>query len=413
MNPIRITAMQSETIGVDIERLEWLDGYLQRMIDEKKHPFEAIRVWRKNTLVFSGEYGTQTPDGAPLRADAIFPVQSVTKPYVATCAAILQEEGRVSFYEKVQDYFPDFTGENKDCVILLHLLCHTSGMDDSEEGDKYIKEYIKMETGIEIGNTMESPEESQKMQDALCALRPKLGLPESDEDGAAYEALVALTIRAPLFSMPGTRFSYCSLGYNMWKTIIERITGETLEQYARRKIFEPLGLNDTCFFLPPEKRDRFVIRGDEFKGAPWINDESMMTSTSAAGGLKTTMDELARFGLMFLNGGKLDGKRILSPASLKLMTKNHNVGVPDSFWFGRWLAANWGLGWDVKGENKIDELGMLRGASSYNHGGFGGARLLIDPDYDLVLAIYMCEQEAFAVYDDMGGAVDILYGAFD
>ena len=413
MEPIKITVEQGPKLGVDLTRLERLDAYLQRMIDEKKHPFEAIRVWRKNTLVFSGEYGAQTPDGQPLRADAIYPVASVTKPFVATCAALLQEEGRVSFYEKVQDYFPDFTGENKDSAILLHLLCHTSGMDELGEAEQYIKDYIKEETGTEIGNVWEFAEESEKMYAALETLRPKLGLAETYEEGEQFGPSEVLTMRAPLASVPGTRFSYCSVGYQMWKEIIERITGETLEQYAKRKIFDPLGLGDTCFFLPLEKRDRYVIRGPEFKGSQWMNGEHKMTDTSAGGGLKTTMDDMARFGLMFLNGGKLDGKKILSPASVKLMTKNHNADVPDSFWFGRLMAANWGLGWDIKGERKIDELGMLRGARSYNHGGYGGARLLIDPDYDLVLAIYICEKENLSVYDDMGSAVDILYGALD
>ncbi|MDR0490811.1 MAG: beta-lactamase family protein [Oscillospiraceae bacterium] len=410
MNPIKITAAEAAELGVDLERMQWLNAYLQRMIDENKHPFEAIRFWRKNTLIFSGEYGAQNPSGELLRSDAIYPVASVTKSYLATCAAILQEEGRVSFYEKVQDYFPDFVGENKENVILWHLLCHTSGIDDQDEGEKYIKEFIKKETGTEIGNIWLSPEESEKFYGGLYELRAKLGLPDSSSAKDAKELLI---MRAPLASLPGTKFSYCSVGYGMWKTIIERITGETLEKYARRKLFEPLGLNDTHFFLPPEKRTRFVIRGADIKGAPWMNSEDSMTSTDGDGGLKTTMNDMARFGLMYLNEGKLDGKRIMSPTSIKLLTKNHNSTVPDSLWFGRWLAANWGLGWDIKGENKIDELGMLRGARSYNHGGYGGARLLVDPDYDLVLAIYMCEKEAFSVYDDMGSAVDILYGALD
>ena len=401
MDAIKVTSAEAETLGVVHERLQWLDDFLQRMIDEKKHPFEAFRVWRKSRLVFSGDYGVQTPDGGPLRPDAIYPLQSVTKPVVATCAGILQEEGRVNFFTQAKDYFPEFTGENKDRVLLWHLLSHSSGMDDEAQG-KYI---------TDIAGKFDN----DTWQDVLSAVRPKIGLPEAEPgQTAAEEAYNLLQLRAPLATMPGTAFSYSSFGYGMIKEVIERITGETLEEFARKKIFDPLGMTDTHFYLPVEKRDRFVIRGPGIRGNPWMDSEEMMTSTSAGGGLKSTMDDMARFGLMYSNNGTLDGKRIISPATVKLLTKNHNKGLPDSFWLGHWLGANWGLGWDIK-EDKIDDLGMLHSESSYNHGGYGGARLLIDPEYDLVVMTYMCEKSDNdeSIYEDMNLAVDILYGALD
>jgi CubicO group peptidase (beta-lactamase class C family) len=115
---------------------------------------------------------------------------------------------------------------------------------------------------------------------------------------------------------------------------------------------------------------------------------------------------------MYLNMGTLDGVRIISPATVRLLTRNHNAGLPDSFWLGRHLSANWGLGWDVK-ENKIDDLGMLHSPNSYNHGGYGGARILIDPDYDLVVSVYIREQREESFYDNMNYAMDILYSALN
>ncbi|MDR3150056.1 MAG: beta-lactamase family protein [Oscillospiraceae bacterium] len=408
-NTIKLTAAQAETLGIEAERLEWLDAYLQRMIDDKKHPFESFRVWRKETLIFSGDYGTQTPNGEPLRADAIYPLQSATKPVLAACAAILQEEGRVNFFDKLQDHFPEFEGENKDYVLLWHLLSHSSGM-DGDDNDKFITEYREKETG----KIWSEIQDNDERLDAMMSLRPKLGLPEAERNWYAANEAERMIIfkKAPLTALPGTRFSYWSTGYSLWKEIIERITGDTLEAYARRKIFEPLGMHDTHWALPKEKYDRRVIRADGFKGAPWIDDENAMNSTSASGGLKSTMDDMAKFGLMFLNGGRYNGKRVMSPASVKLLTRNHNNGIPSSFWFGRMLTSSWGLGWDIK-EDKIDDTGMLHSPSSYNHGGFGGAKLLVDPEYDLVLSMYMCEQSEFSIFDDLNCAVDILYGALD
>ena len=267
MNPIKITAAQAAALGVDLERLTWLDAFLQRMIDEKKHPFEAFRVWRKNTLIFSGDYGTQTPNGEPLRADAIYPLQSVTKPVVATCAALLQEEGRINFFEKVQDYFPEFEGENKDRVLLWHLLCHTSGM-TPEAQDTYMKEIA-------------GEYNSDTWLETFMALRPKLGLPDVEpSEDAADEAWSKLALNAPLDSMPGTEFRYCGYGYSMIKDIIERVSGKTLEQYAYEKIFEPLGMNDSHWFLPVEKRERYVIRDESCKGGAGLNSEDLIDRKS-------------------------------------------------------------------------------------------------------------------------------------
>lgn len=389
MQTIKITQEQASALGVNTERLEWLDAYMQRMIDEDKHPFEALRVWRRNTLVFSGDYGPQSPGGDPLRSDAIFALASLTKPVTATCAAILQEQGKFNLFERVQDRFPEFTGENKDRVLFWHLLSHTSGMDD-EAIDRHLEEQQKLivETAKKAGLGKAT---TGKLINAL------------QSDGV---------LKAPLAALPGTRFSYWGTGYGIIKMLIEKVTGMTLEAYARKYIFEPLGMNDTYWYLPHDKRGRYAMRPEGVKGMPWMNGAETMESSSAGGGLKSTMDDMALFGLMYLNGGSLDGNRILSPASVKLLTKNHNEGIPDSFWLGRWLGASWGLGWDIKC-NKIDDLGMLHSAGSYNHGGYGGARLLIDPEYDLVVSIYMCEKAELSVYDDMNCAVDILYGALD
>jgi CubicO group peptidase (beta-lactamase class C family) len=195
--------------------------------------------------------------------------------------------------------------------------------------------------------------------------------------------------------------------------LVEKISGGTLEEFAREYIFEPLGMHDTYWRMPKSKLNRYPRRPKGHKGTPWLDSENFARkNTSVGGGLKSSMADLLRFGRMYLNGGTLDGKRILSPASVRLLTKNANEGVPDSLWFGRWLKADWGLGWNIKGD-KIDDLGMLRSPRAYDHGGYGGARLLIDPDAELVAAIYMAEKEDDSVYDDMNCAVDILYGALD
>ena len=131
----------ADSIGIYLPRLNYLDEYCTRMVKEKKHAFMGFRILRCGQLIFNGDYGTQTPNGEPLRPDAIFPLQSSTKPVLATCAAILQEDGWFDFYDQLQKYRPEFVGELKDEVIMWQLLCHTTGIDD-EEQRKHIKEVV-------------------------------------------------------------------------------------------------------------------------------------------------------------------------------------------------------------------------------------------------------------------------------
>jgi CubicO group peptidase (beta-lactamase class C family) len=369
--------LAADTLGIHLPRLNVLDAYCQRMVDEKKHAFIGFRILRHGQLIFSGEYGTQSHNGPPLRTDAIYPIASATKPFLATCAAILQEDGQLDFYDQLQKHRPEFTGKDKDEVILWMLLCHTTGMDDGAV-DEYWKQLHGGASPDEIG----------------------------------WDIYNCARFEAPLAAKPGTKFSYFSYGYNIIQQLIEKATGETLEQFAKRKIFDPLGMTDTHWVLPEEKRERFVTRDPSFKGGEWISSEHMMTSTAASGGLKSTLDDMAKFGQMWLQWGTVNGQRVMSPASVRTMTRNHNEGVPPSDWFGRQLGANWGLGWDLKGY-KTDDHGFLRSPSSYNHGGFGGACILLDPEYDLVFSGYFCEQAETSQNDDFGPAFNILYSAFD
>jgi CubicO group peptidase (beta-lactamase class C family) len=389
----------ADSLGICLQRLNLLDDYCHRAVDELKHAFIGLRILRRGQLIFSGEYGTQTPNGAPLRTDAIYPLASESKPVLATCAAILQEDGGFDFYNQLQKYRPEFTGEMKNEVIMWHLLCHSSGIDDAAQ-EKYTSDLVGKFTYDDRMN-------------AFYNARAKLGLPDVPfSEKAAEEAYALVMLRAPLASRPGTKFSYSSYGYELIKSIIEELTGETLEQYAKRKIFDPLGMTDTHWFLPQEKRERYVIRDESLKGGPWINSEGAMTNTSASGGLKSTLDDMAKFGQMWLQNGTLDGQRIISPPTVRMMTRNHNANVPPSDWFGRVFGANWGLGWDLKGD-KTDDHGFLRSPRSYNHGGYGGACLLIDPDYDLVFSGYFCEVLETSQNDDFGPVFNTLYSSFD
>jgi CubicO group peptidase (beta-lactamase class C family) len=404
----RDLALSADTLGVNLDRLRFLDAYLRKMVDTGEHSFITLRALRRGALIFNGNYGVSSPGGARLKEDDIFPVQSVSKPVVATLCAILQEEGEIDFWDKAQRYFPEFEGEGKDEVLLWHLLSHVSGADEDAIG-KYVRDYIENDLGLALPGA-DSPDSAYN--DLALRVLEKTGLPSPEPGENAWNKMFnALGMKAPLAAKPATAFSYYNYGYGMLAEIIECCSGESLEAFARSRIFEPLGMTDTHWVLPKAKYPRFVTRDPSFRSAEWLNGEDMMLSTSPSGGLKTTMPDLLRFGQMYLQNGTLGGKRILSPASVRLVTTDHNRGLPDSFWAGRWLGANWGFGWNVC-SGKKDDRGMLRSNRTYDHGGYGGACLMVDPDSDLVVACYLVEQDDIA-YPNHPRTFNILYSALD
>jgi CubicO group peptidase (beta-lactamase class C family) len=331
-----IPAEESTSLNVNPKRLERLDTFLQEVTDKGVHTSSVVRVLRHGVEIFSGAYGVAAPGGPPLTTDAIFPVASVTKIVTATLMAILQEDGVIDFCDRLNKYYPEFKGEKKDAVELWQLLCHSSGMSDEEMG-KYIAAFAKEQLGIELTGNWDD------YNAAVMKAREALGLPKAEGPAAAEEAELLLKLRAPLASDPHTAFNYCSTAYILMGKLIERLTGEDLESFAKRRLFDPLGMTDTHFVLPKEKWSRVVKRDPSFFWSDWLNGDWVLTDTNGAGSLKTTMRDLTQLGQLYLQEGTLGDQQILSPATVRLMTSNQNAALPPSFWFGRILGSAWGL----------------------------------------------------------------------
>jgi CubicO group peptidase (beta-lactamase class C family) len=330
---------------------------------------------------------------------------SITKPVVATLLAMLQEDGLIDLWDKFSRYYPAFCGGKKDEVEVWQVMAHSSGMSD-DAMQNYVVQFAR-DNGIDV------PENCswEEYYAAVLRTREKLGLPESEGDGAFDEAETQIKLNAPLAADPHTTFNYCNTGYYLLGKLIEKLTGEDIDSYAARRLFKPLGMEDTHLNLPKEKWPRVVKRDPTLHGAEWLNGEYILTYTGGAGGLKSTMRDLTTFGQMYLQNGTLGPARILSPASIRLLTANHNETLPDSYWGARKLGSGWGLGWNVC-YGKKDDMGLLRSHRAYDHAGAGGARLLIDPDNSLVVAMYLVEREEMS-YDNQSRVANIIYSALD
>jgi len=405
---MRDMSQNAKRLGFRPERLMLLDERLTQWSKTKETPSIVARVLRHGQPAFEGAYGALGPDKAPdsLTADAIFPVCSMTKAVMTALLCVMQEEGLIDLNYPVRDYIPELTCDPKGKIRFWHLLTHTSGLIEADM-DKHFYDYIKRNVNLPIPDR-DMPQ--QAWDEIYLKIREQLGLPYMEPcDAVRRQTYNAVRMSAPPTHGVHKVMSYCSLGFDLIKETIVKISGKPIDQVAGEKLFGPLGMRDSHFIFPRGKMPRYVTRGEEYCGSHWLN-ESVLDSESGGGGLKSTAADMTRFGQMFLNQGKLDGVRVLSPATVNEITRDHNPDMPDAEFDGEMYGSNWGLGFGVLCGKK-DDLGSLRSARSFDHGGFGCVMLMCDPDYDLVTAFFSVALEDnwphMALFHNMvHGAID-------
>ncbi|MFC3773684.1 serine hydrolase domain-containing protein [Paenibacillus sp. GCM10012303] len=350
-----------EQAGMRLERVNALKSRVKMWVEEGATPAAAMLVARNGVIVSHNAYGRLTPDegSAHLEIDSLFPLASLTKPITATCILILVEDGKLDLFDPVNRFIPEFTGEGKAAVNLHHLLTHTSGLREEDVHDHVKKQEL-------LGSVVPEPESTS---------HPK------------KHKYFDLSCGAPLWKPPGTEMRYLGYGYKLLGEMVRRVSGQSLQQFAAERIFEPLGMKDTFYVVPEALFGRAVRRDENLAGGKWLGTPAALRDPSASGGAYSTVMDMAIFGQMFLNGGRYGNTRILSPVSVREMVKNQIPGVPAASNGMTFREASWGYGWNVR-SMKQDDSGCLRSAHAYDHGGAGGVRLLIEPEYNLLWAYF-------------------------
>jgi CubicO group peptidase (beta-lactamase class C family)/glyoxylase-like metal-dependent hydrolase (beta-lactamase superfamily II) len=283
------------------------------------------------------------PDEA-METDAIFWIASMSKPILATLLLMLQDEGLLSVDDPVDKYLPEFKGlktaDGKSVqVTIRHLLTHTSGMGEIT--------------------------------------------PTQARAAKALADVIPLYVARPVGFTPGSRWVYCQSGINTGGRIAEVVTREPLEKLLQKRLFGPLGMHDTTFYLT-EKQMRRLAKSyrrtgkEELEPAEigFLNGKSPTSIDrfpAPNGGLFSTAADYARFCQMVLRGGELDGKRYLKPETVKLMTTIQTGSLKTGFTPGN----GWGLGWCVVREPQGVTATLASG--SFGHGGAYGTQAWIDP----------------------------------
>jgi CubicO group peptidase (beta-lactamase class C family) len=338
-------------------------------------PALVVLVARKGAIVFHEAFGrlTPEPDSPPLELDTIFPLASLTKPITATAAMILVEDGLLGLNRPVQWYIPEFVGEGKDSVMVHHLLTHTSGL-RGEDLDAHAEK---------VKGTVEIP-------------------PPDETQHPRVQEYIVLRYDAPLWKPPGTEMSYCNYGYELLGEIVRRVSGRSLADFARERVFEPLGMKDSFYIVPDSVGHRIVKRSEDARDADRLNSRETQETPSASGGAFSMAMDMAAFGQMFLNRGSYGDARILSPASIAEMTRDQIPGISAQILDEFFPEALWGFGWCIEENKKAPYYsGTLRSPKAFNHSGAGGVFLWVDPVYEMVGVYFSVELEAHDTHQDL------------
>src|SRR5207302_5785368 len=283
------------------------------------------------------------PDEA-LQTDAIFWIASMSKPVLAALVLMLQDEGLLSVDDPVDKYLPEFkelkTADGKPAkVTIRHLLTHTSGLGEISA--------------------------------------------DQARDCKTLASVIPLYVARPVAFTPGSKWVYCQSGINTGGRIAEVVTGEPLDKLLQRRLFGPLGMKDTTFYLTEQQLPRLAksykrtVKGElEATDIFFLNGKSPTSLDrfpAPNGGLFSTAPDYARFCQMLLRGGELDGKRYLKPETVKLMTTIQTGDIVTGFTAGN----GWGLGWCVVREPQ--GVTAMLSPGTHGHGGAYGTQAWIDP----------------------------------
>ncbi|MBY0523892.1 MAG: beta-lactamase family protein [Gemmataceae bacterium] len=346
-----------EAIGLDPARLQRAYDLLQRWVERDKLPAAGICVGRRGKAVEPRMFGRLRPEAKapPLPKDALFLIASPTKPVTCTALMMLVERGELTIEEKVATFVPKFAANGKQDVQVRHLLTHTSGLPDM--------------------------------------------LPNNEELRKAHKPLSAFveeTCKLPLASPPGTKVVYQSMGIAILGEIVHQISGLTIQEFLRKEIFTPLGMNDTSLGWDPARKERIaaVRVPPELEKADWHwNSPYWLAFGAPWGGLISSPADWARFCLMMLNRGTLGDVRLLSPATVRAMTANQLAPMPLVPEEER-RSRPWGLGWRLNWPGNPSSFGDLLGPRCFGHWGATGTLVWMDPETDTFCVLLTTEPQA-------------------
>ncbi|MCI0376950.1 MAG: DUF1343 domain-containing protein [Gemmataceae bacterium] len=343
-----LPAAAPQSLGVSAEILNQIDETIHAAIKRGELPGAVVLIVHRGKVIFRKAYGQRSleQEKSAMLPEIVFDLASLTKP-IATATAIMMliEQGKLRLADLVSDHVRGMPFQGAK-ITIEHLLTHTSGL----IADNALKDY-------------------------------------QDGRAKALERVYALKPTAE----PGTKFIYSDVGFIVLGDLVERLSGEPLEKFTRKRIFEPLGMNETGFKPQGKLKDRAAPT--EIRDGQWMQGEvhdprsHLMGGVAGHAGLFSTADDLAVYAQMILQGGDYNGRRLLKPETVKLMTAPRPVPGgktpvsprPEGEGPG---VRGWqrGLGWDMLTSYSANRGTIFPPGKSFGHTGFTGTSIWLDPD---------------------------------
>jgi CubicO group peptidase (beta-lactamase class C family) len=375
-----MTVVKPESVGFSSERLERLHALMQEAVDKKLQAGMVTILARHGQVVDYRAYGERDiASHAPMTKDTIFRDYSMTKPVTAVAMMLLYEQGKWLPSDPISKYIPEFAhlkvykgadGSGAQVLVdpdhaptMRELMTHTAGFTYGFFGDTAVDAMYQKEKVLQSASL-------QEMIDKLAKI--------------------------PLVYQPGTQWRY-SVSMDIQGYIVEKLSGKTLPEFYREHIYEPLGMKDAGFFVPEEKRSRFMtlyrsgtndeLIADANAGPNPRDYDHLPALPSGGGGMVSTAEDYYRFATMLLDQGELDGARVLAPSSVKLMSSNH---LPPSLTTGQFgigaqiMRPGFGYGYNCAVVYDPPEANLPEGKGTFFWDGAAGTWFWIDPTNDIV-----------------------------
>ncbi|MCZ6889480.1 MAG: serine hydrolase [Gammaproteobacteria bacterium] len=372
----------AEALGFDPERLGRIGPAMQSYVDDRKVPNLVTLVARRGRIVHLEARGVMDFEtGEPVDTSTLFRLYSSTKPLAGAATMILFEDGVLTPDESVAHWLPEYSNL---CVL------NESMVSERAHRGITIRDCLTNTTGL--ATPARAP---MGMRDEYRETMDRLGWLDEPSGLSPRERVRALA-DLPLLAHPGDHFDY-HVGYPILSAVLEEASGQTLDELFRERIFEPLGMNDSGFYLAdiadgalsrfpaeyiPAEVDgtwKLICNEKADESEKHLGPRVHFGGGGDAGGVLSTIGDYARFGQMLLNGGELDGVRILGRKSVDLMVGNHtgDMVIPMTG-----PGFNWGLG--VAVYHGRDRHPLIRSVGTYGWGGAAGTTYFADPAEDLL-----------------------------
>ena len=359
-----------ESVSMSSQRLSYIDSILMQAVKKEDIPGAVALVIKDGKTIYSKAFGyADVNEETELRTDHIFRIASQTKAITATAVMMLWEEGRFKLDDPISKWIPEFKNPvvlkeldesdtsftaypaNKE-ITIRHLLTHTSGLGYGViDSDDRMKKLYHKASVTDLFTT----------------------------ENITIEESVKNLASMPLHHHPGEKYTY-SEGLDVLGYFVEIVSGESFDRFLRERIFDPLGMEDTWFYLPESKANRLLPVHTKENGEwkrlnttfydPDYPVKGERKFFSGGAGLSSTAKDYAKFLQMYLNGGELNGNRLLSLATIRLIMENHTGNL----WGGN--EKHYGLAFGVV---KNDRVGGIGNEGTFDWGGYFNTQYFADP----------------------------------